>query len=219
MSSEPVPVSRGDLPSSAKKRPGFSVSPLPDFVVTFFFLILTTALLVAIKMRGGDISLALKDPASLTDRPVYLGAISNAGVMFLVVSGTATMMAFVAGAKDARLFVSVSLFTLILAVDDLFLLHEGPIRDALPWFEVFVFGMYGFAAVLILHKMRGSFLRPRQMPLLMAVFLMSLSVVLDTLVDGVPGKSVVEDLSKFAGFLLWSVYWSRRSVEAVRVKS
>ena len=119
MSSEPVPVSRGDLPSSAKKRPGFSVSPLPDFVVTFFFLILTTALLVAIKMRGGDISLALKDPASLTDRPVYLGAISNAGVMFLVVSGTATMMAFVAGAKDARLFVSVSLFTLILAVDDL----------------------------------------------------------------------------------------------------
>lgn len=190
--------------------------PLPDLVIAALVLTLTAALLVVVHWDGSDLSLALKDPATLTGQPFYLGAVSNAGAGLLIVAATATAMAASLGARPRRLFAWVAALSALLAADDLFLLHEGPIRGVLPWFELFMFALYGGAAAAIVWAQRRLLFRPRQMPLLLGLAGLALSVALDSVLEGAPLPDATEDLAKFAGYVFWSIYWTRLALDALR---
>ncbi|WP_299962152.1 hypothetical protein [uncultured Roseobacter sp.] len=193
-------------------------SPFIEILITAGVLVIAIALLMAIHLRGGDVAVALSDPATYAGGPFFLGAISNGGIVVLIIAATTTMMATALRAPRARLLGWVSLLSALLALDDLFLLHDGPIRDLLPWFEMVMFALYGCAATAILWMQRAYLAQVRHLPLVLSVLCLALSVTLDAMPAAIAVPNATEDLCKFAGFLLWSSYWSKLSFEAITLR-
>lgn len=98
----------------------------------------------------------IRDPNSVGSFPFYVGALSNIGVLFwwsaaVVAAFTYVLLRGVKQAdqrvKEARaFFLYAALFTALLALDDLFMLHEEAFPVYLGVSEMAVYAVYGLLA-------------------------------------------------------------------------
>jgi hypothetical protein len=102
------------------------------------------------KLTGNSISSLAKDPAEIRHFPPYIGMLSNWGVILWVVTATICLFSVVLlklqKATDGRFkFLLVSgLFSLLLGLDDLYLLHDRLLPRIFHMPEIFFYLLYFF---------------------------------------------------------------------------
>ncbi|MGI8513437.1 MAG: hypothetical protein ACR2NH_12515 [Solirubrobacteraceae bacterium] len=153
----------------------------------------------------------LDDPSEggAENYPSYYGAISYCGVAgWTVGAALALFAASIAGARSAvgRFLACAGAFTVLLALDDLFRLHEH-VGFALPLGEQLILLAYGVLALAMVWASRDVILRDTPVAVLgLAALLLGGSGFIDATHLNVPKAFFVEDALKFLGIFVWAAY-------------
>lgn len=160
------------------------------------------------------------DVTSIVGVPAYIGFMSQVGMLFW--AGAATICLFSAhalprqpGSRMPRRFFLVSgVLTLVLALDDLFLLHEEffpqlgiPEKAVLAGYGAFVLGyLIGFRRVILTtdYVLLG-----------VAFAFFGASVALDLLNPAGINPYLLEDSTKLVGIVAWLAYFFRAGIAIV----
>jgi len=164
--------------------------------------------------KGIPIRSLTRDITYNLDAPLYIGFLSQLSI--LLWSAAAAICLF--GSKvlpresDGRrtkqfLFVS-GLLTVILCLDDAFLLHE----DFFPRFgipEEAMFGLYAVLVLFFLFRYYALILTTEYLLLGMAIAFFGFSVIVDLLRPQGINRYFLEDGAKLIGIITWLVYFFR----------
>ena len=154
----------------------------------------------------------IRDPAQQTGQSSFLGFVSNIGVWLWVCAGTICLFGagvggFSTDKKHKELLILIGLLSLVLAVDDFFLLHDR----YLPQRLVFLF--YAFFTITLLVRYFKIIMEIDGFAFLLAGGLLALSIFTDLNQRKIPFDyahvQVVEDGFKFVGAASW-LYFSYR---------
>lgn len=164
-----------------------------------------------------------RDPVAIINSHPFLGAISNIGILFWC----ATAAIYLFSAAFLRLhrvkgeilgyLLSLGSMTLILMIDDLFLVHDMIFPKYLSIVEEFPFTLYGLMLLLWLLKFRRHILTTDFLLLLLAFGFFGLSVGMDVLEGhlALPMNYLFEDGCKLFGIVTWFAYGLRTSLQAL----
>lgn len=199
-------------------------------------LVLIGALLVS-RLTGVPAHWFTVDPAVLSNIHPLMGAISNLGILLwattvAVCLFTATVLQKHHPEAPQRTFLlCFGLFTSVLMIDDLFMIHEEIAPRYLFVDEVYVLGMYGLLLGGGIVYFGRVILSTPYAYLLTALLFFGGSIVIDLVWDVWSEWPVfLEDSAKFLGIVSWLGYFSiicyaalstprRSSVPSVRVPS
>jgi hypothetical protein len=150
-----------------------------------------------------------KDPAQLASFPIYYGLLSNLGILVWAAGGIISLFAsfHVEGANKIRSLLRwAGILTLILLLDDFFLIHDilFPRVLRLPEWLVYLFYLVAFPLFFLRH-LKAIFAQTEYRILALGVFLLGLSFLID--MNVLPGGIDVEDGFKLAGMVAYSYYW------------
>jgi len=187
-------------------------------VLSWFIFAAAPALLfygIAIEVlssAGFSLKEIIRDPAQQTGQSSFLGFVSNIGVWLWICSGTICLFSagvggFATEKKHRELLILIGLLSLVLAVDDFFLLHDR----YLPQRQVFLF--YAFLAITLLVRYFKKIMEIDGFAFLLAGGLLALSIFTDLNQRKIPFDyaqvQVAEDGFKFVGAASW-LYFSYR---------
>jgi hypothetical protein len=194
-----------------------------ELLVIFSPVVLVLGIVVIVRITN-DIAVAelTRDPISFTDLPLYTGSISNLGVM--IWSGAAAICFFGWAMVRPRskerhvpqFLLSGGVFTTILALDDMFLLHE----EILPGLGIpqnLVLGTYVLLAIGFVVRFRATILRTRYLLLVLAGASFGFSVLIDVLVGYglIWPLFLLENGSKLFGIVSWTAYFAYASAKFI----
>jgi hypothetical protein len=176
------------------------------------------------RATGYPLSFFTRDVFSLAEIPVYAGLLSNAGI--LLWCSTAAISLFtalvIAHASEARrFFLGFGLLSVLLMMDDFFMLHEWIVPRFLGLPEYVASGAYGLVTAALLIAARRE-IRLREPALLgVALVLFAASVTMDVL-ERPPAPAwhyLIEEGFKLLGVVTWFVYFARACVSEARGRS
>lgn len=168
---------------------------------------LTVALLIG---ASYDIkpSALYRDPAAVVEAKFAIGWFSNLGAVLMF--ATATVCLFAACIlRWTEPLPAFGVLTLMLATDDLFMIHDGVFPFVgLP--GTILYGLYAGGAVVWIARFPDEILRTRWPIFVTALAFLGMSAVADVVVDhvGLHGEVayLVEDTSKLMGIVFWTSY-------------
>ncbi|WP_435625408.1 hypothetical protein [Flagellimonas sp.] len=191
-------------------------------LVTTLFLVGLVLLLE--KWKGIPIGNLTRDIVAIANVPIYTGFFSQIGIFLWVATATLCMFSARIGSKTKKnpdhkkyLFVS-GLLTILLCLDDIFLLHEVVFPFlGIPEKVVFI----GYASIVIawIITFYSVILATDYILLVLAFFFFGLSVTLDVFPIFNWSPFLFEDGFKMAGIVSWSVYFYNIAVIAVSGKN
>lgn len=167
-----------------------------------------------------------RDPISVARVPAYTGFVSQTGILFW--SATAAICIFSAvvltkthGDAETKRFMAVAgLLSLVLGLDDAFLLHEK-VFPFLGVPELAVYAGYGGLALGFLFRFRSLISGTESVLLGAALTFFAVSIAVDLLLpSGVVGRNMhylLEDGSKLVGIVSWLAYFFRVGVSIVGI--
>ena len=175
---------------------------------------LVAAASIAGHLHGHGAADLLRDPLAVAGAPWYLGFLSNVGILLwwppaAVCATAAVMVTRIAGrSDDVDLLAAAAGVTAILALDDLFQIHEH--------FQLPVYALYVVLLAYCARRFLTRVARTRWFTLAVAVSLLSGSVLVDVATEhfGVEAFAA-EDLLKLFGIVAWCVYFVRLSFRVV----
>lgn len=187
--------------------------------------VIPTAMLVGVAVvvapTGEAAGLFTRDPASLTGTHPLLGVVSNVGVIGW--AAAATVCLFVGGmvrqegasgpkAHWATFLVSAGLITVLLMVDDFFMLHDWILPRYFGLNEKVVFAAYGFLVIGWLVSFRRRIVETDYAALLLSIVFFGFSLVVDFFQPEVEGRIgpwrvLLEDGAKLLGIVGWLGYF------------
>ncbi|MBS1302151.1 hypothetical protein [Loktanella sp. SALINAS62] len=169
------------------------------------------AMFTAVGWRGNNpVSLYLRDPAAVFGFSPLAGIISHLGVFALLTAGAICIFASLHSPLSKRLLFWVGVFSLLLGIDDFFMVHED-LAGRIGLSEILFFAAYGLFAITIFFVFRSSLVGKSHAGLYVGLTLLAASVAIDVRLDYSEVQVMVEDSVKFAGLILWSIYWVRRA--------
>ena len=153
----------------------------------------------------------LSDPAEVEKIPWFTGAVSDLN-LFVWAAGAALYLVAALGLRYrnrslAHVVMWLGLFTVVLTLDDRFLLHE----IVLPWLfglpEIVVFAAYAVGAVVIVVTFRRVLVvQPELSILVLGLLGLGVSVFLDVFGPDADLRRVVEESAKLVGALGWALF-------------
>lgn len=170
------------------------------------------------------VEMLTRDPAAIVISPFYYGAISNLGVQLWTATGvvcglSATLLYFIQGNRESMHFlVAFGCLSILLGLDDLFMLHELVLPNNVGIHESVVITSYAVTFLLCLFRFHRSILKVQPHFFLLSVALLTFSVAFDVLPTGwLSNNNIywIEDGSKFLGILVWFLYFFWASIRAV----
>lgn len=213
-----------------------AVSQLQSLGKVLFFLYLPIAflfLLVGVLSRvTTNVSLAflLRDITATAKLPFFAGFVSQLGVVLWSASLAICLFALVMlhrqqGGLSAskRFLMHGTVLTAVLALDDIFLLHEEVAPNYLHLDELVIFGVYVIVGVGFLLLNWREILASEYALLILALALFATSIALDAIPKEVlPPRYFweqlelfLEDASKFAGIATWLLYFARYAIRRI----
>ena len=197
------------------------------------FLIIYIPPIILLVVLGGiagltDIHIGefLDDPAQIAGFDSYIGLINNLGVIIWAAAVGVCIFTFFAlrrsgGDKDLpRFFLLSGLLTLILLLDDFFLIHEWLAGFTTEFIAPVVFLVL---FILLVYRFRKVILRTEYFFMFVAIGLFGISFILDlsqstdiTIAGGGGIRAILEDGCKFLGIISWLTYFSRAGLTAFR---
>ena len=174
-----------------------------------------------------------KEPNRILHGPFYVGAFSNLGIILWTIAATLCIVSAVYLKRyipdsPLRLFLlHIGIFTTVLMLDDVYMWHDAMLPYYFGIDGRFVYAAYFIYTLYFIVRFRKVILKTDYIILLASVFLMSLSVLCDTLEDmgtynnallkltglspaGLGQFAVLfEDTFKGLGIITWLIYFSR----------
>lgn len=169
-----------------------------------------------------DPVLVVRDLAQTCDLPIGVGLISNLGYLLWIAS--AAICLFTACSQVSRprgrvreLLLAGGSLSLILCLDDMFLLHDRHISPNVLYLFYIVF------ALLILFRYRDLVTRVGGPIFLLSVMLLGASLLFDKFQDLLPisygDGQVFEEGVKFLGIASWLLFWWLAAEGAAKLRS
>lgn len=153
-----------------------------------------------------------RDALAVAEAPLYIGLLSNIGLMIwaaaaaILLFSWALLRRIAPGHVLKPLMLASSLLTVLLLVDDAFMLHEELLPNTLGIPEGLVLGSYAaMGGAYLLFNWRAM-LRTYYLPALIAGGLLGASLAIDVVLPMSSFETFVEDSLKFAGILSWLAY-------------
>jgi len=172
-------------------------------------------------LTGTSLSDLTRDPAAVVKYKVYIGILSNIGILFWTAAAAICFLgAAVIKKIDGQQQLGVFLFysgclTLLLGIDDLFLLHEYVIPNTLFIPQKVVVLSYLLAAAAYLIRFHKWILSTDYLLLALAFCFLGLSLFVDQVFPYSDFESYVEDSFKFAGIVFWLAYFAHVTISAI----
>ncbi|WBU55737.1 hypothetical protein [Paracoccus sediminicola] len=159
----------------------------------------------------------LRDPAAEFGFPIYGGFVSYLGVAGWLIAGSVTGLAAAVRPMLRKTLIPVCTLSLLLALDDLFMLHEAFLpRIGLP--EKLVLFCYGVIALVAVWPFLAAAIRWQKPLLGISLMAMIGSLGVDMLLShGDGGAALIEDLLKFTGVTFWAACWTQHAADALRL--
>lgn len=169
-----------------------------------------------------------RDPSAITRTPFYFGLLSNIGVLLWCCSATVCFFSSIVLQKNinnSKEFSSFLLFsgliTVLLLLDDFFLLHEEVFPYYLNVPEKVVYTGYGIAILIYLLRFRTTIVKTEFLLLFFAFAFLGLSVNIDLLQQKfslleTSLEALLEDGTKLLGIVSWCTYFVRLCIQQVR---
>ncbi|MEM1294379.1 MAG: hypothetical protein AAGH89_03375 [Verrucomicrobiota bacterium] len=163
-------------------------------------------------------SVLTRDPAAVADLRPYIGFMSQFGLFFWSAATTTCLLVARVLAKSESpdrpkifFFLWSGGFTLLLGVDDAFMLHESVLPHiGIP--ELVVYGGYIGLFACYLYLFYKRILETDFILLLLAFAFFGLSVGLDIIELTSIDPYLLEDSAKLAGITCWMIYFIKLSV-------
>lgn len=205
-----------------------SLSPLRQFRSswpTISLILAVSAVLVGVVLllhlwKGVPISHLTRDPTAIIGVPFYTGFLSQIGIFFWSASAAVCMFNAKVLSRHSEslkikrfLFVS-GLLTLVLGLDDVFLLHE----EFFPYFgvpEIVVFVSYAGFVLLYFVRFYSIILKTEYILLWMALVFFGVSSTLDLFNPLNVDSLLFEDGAKLVGIVSWLSYFFRAGASTV----
>jgi hypothetical protein len=163
-----------------------------------------------------------RDPAQAMGFPIYVGYISQLGIFFWAATSAVCLLCLWAlrGRPETleyrRFFLAGALLTLVLALDDVFLIHDEvfPKMLGIPDWVLFLV-LTGLTGLLVIQSFK-LILRTDFLLLIVAFSFFALSIGLDLIQPPHFDPYIVEDGAKLVGILSWMVYFFRTGLQSLR---
>lgn len=184
----------------------------PAMLVAVALLGLCVLVWAAGSALGIPLSQLVRDPAAEFGYPRYAGLLSHMGVFALVASAACAFLVSVVDRRGRTLFRAVGGLSIVLAIDDVFLVHEY-----LPaLLEAALFAIYGAIVILIAVELRRIDSGHALVGLMLALVLLAFSGIADLLyLERLFGYGI-EDFAKLAGFGAWATVWIELAIARMR---
>jgi hypothetical protein len=194
----------------------------PILVIIFAITLMVLSLVIKL---GLDHNIRLnyftKDPTQIMGAPFYVGLFSNVGILLwcgsvIICFFARSLMPATEKEKTMRLFLLFSGFvTMLLMLDDLFLLHEEvfPTYFGIPEKGVFVI----YSNILLLYAIifRETILKTEYLLLGFGFFLVGASTFVKRIPMPIPEDTFLEDAVKLFGIICWFTYFLRLGYKQV----
>lgn len=153
--------------------------------------------------------------------PLAVGLISSLGYLIWMAAAAIALFTAFSAVSQPRgavrsLLVAGGIFSLILTLDDMFLLHDLYIS------QHFLYAVYAVFAILILFRYRPIVVALGGPVFLAAVALLGFSVLCDELQEVLPFPyqtvQIFEEGAKFLGGAAWLFFWWQASAGAAKLK-
>lgn len=182
-------------------------------------------LYLATRLAGISFTDLSRDAAATLDGPWYTGALSNSAISLLLVgAGIALFAAALLPDGESRsrkgLLVALSLVVIVVAADDLFMLHEA-VFPLVGIGSVMSFAIYGIALFAVLWTWRGVIMGSTDwiflaLSALALGFSVAIDVVLEERLFTLPfSGELIEDPAKILGMVFMAYYLVVTSRQAV----
>lgn len=177
-------------------------------------------------VRGIPVQDMTRDVADIGGIHPFAGFLSSLGILLWAASGAiwifSALLLHAAGAHGQTSFAfGFGTVTWLLAVDDLFQLHESLGPAYLGWNEGIGYALLGASVLALLAVHRSSIVASRYLPLLISFLCLGASVFVDVLEPWLWRTRslafLLEDGLKWLGIVGWSAYavsWCRIAVSA-----
>jgi hypothetical protein len=188
----------------------------PKKILRYIFFVCIPALLfysfslLCLSSLGYGIIEILRDPAQQSGQSSFLGFLSSIGVWLWISSVAICFFSALnykskANDRHKELLFLVGILSMILAIDDFFMLHDRYVN------EHFCFLAYAFFAGTILVRHYKKIIEIDGFSFLLAGLLLALSILIDLIQGHIPLKyaytQVIEEGFKFVGAATW-LYFS-----------
>jgi hypothetical protein len=209
-----VPMTALPPPIMSARMTERSQPVLASWAIVAIITISVAAVLLCVLLfqaTGRDWWILLRDPAAAFKFPPSAGLFSHLGVLAMAVMGA--ICVFVAlllqrGTRDRMVLLYVGMLSMWLALDDLFMLHEGILPRTIGLPEHATLGLYVVLAIGLMRLIGGQLFTWAYLGLWVAAAFLVVMLGTDLMFEEVTAASfLVEEVSKLSGFMLWSVFW------------
>jgi hypothetical protein len=170
-------------------------------------------LLLATLVFGLHPARALRDPAAYVDFPFYVGMFSHIGVLGWWTAAAAGLLAAFTlrqASEERRMMLWGGLLSMVLAIDDLFMVHENVMPAHLGIPELLALAAIGLAGVAYLWRFRALHVQVAPVLLAVCLVLFASGIVVDLVRGSAQDERglgiLVEDGFKLAGIGGWAAY-------------
>jgi hypothetical protein len=187
------------------------------------------AVFAASRITGLPVAMYTRDPADITHTSPFLGVLSNLDILLWCATAAVCLFAFLVirqdpGRRKVALFLLLGgLLTILLLLDDLFLLHERVFPRYLHWRQRYPYYAYFSLTVAYLVAFRKIILKGDFWMLAAAFVFFALSIAVDAftgpLSESFPSFHLFEDGFKLFGLASWLGYFGQFAWQAVSCRS
>jgi len=168
-----------------------------------------------------SISMLTKDALAAVHAPIYIGILSNIGIVLWAVTGAICLFAAVhiqlcqVSLAATRFLLASAMLTFFLTIDDAFMLHETILPDYFLLTEVSVYLIYAVIAGGYFMCYWRYILETDYLLFFLALFFLGVSVVMDVLLPYSDIETFYEDAFKFFGIVFWLAYFTKTASAAI----
>lgn len=174
---------------------------------------------VVLLHRAADIPIGdlTRDASSSQGFPVYVGLVSNLGILLWCATATGCAVSAVVSRMSHRapvpwtFFLCAGALSALLMIDDLLLFHENLLPRHLGVPELVTYATYAFCVFGFLFGFRSTILQTAFPLLLTAGGFLALGMMADTFTNDMAdtsNKFLIEDGFKFLGICGWFAYFT-----------
>lgn len=201
------------LPVQLKKRSHLRVSLL--------YLAALLLLLMMYLQPYVPINQLTRDAMAVAKGKFYFGALSNIGLLLWNATASICLFThFTLGKVNfvyGNFFLSAGLFSLMLLLDDMFMIHEEVFHHYLGINEMVLLLFYPLFISYFLLRYRHIIMRTSYLILLSALCCMAGSLAIDFVFSTIQDKYLLfEDGFKFLGIVGWSCYFCETCVHVLK---
>jgi hypothetical protein len=191
------------------------------YVATGVLLLAVVVARLVWNVPVGDLT---RDPATVAGTAPFVGWLSNVGILGLCAAASICLFTWAVlrdreSCSGARRFLRCAgLFTSLVLIDDLFMLHDAVLPDYLGIGEAPLYCAYAIGLGSLLILFRREILSSRYGILVVALFFFGVSIFFELISrhTWVTGHFLLEDGSKLIGIMSWALYFGTFAHDSLR---